>query len=627
MERQAKDGTFYKQVGSDDWTPVTRTAKDGTVYKKIGADDWTPMESKVLAQNIAAKKPEETSMASTAIRKGLQGATSGFLDEISGGIEAAGRIAGVEGLGGSFSDVKMSEGGPTLNPEDLKNSYIQARNKKREMLSQDSKDYPSISMASEIAGGVVSPANKVVTGMSAAKGGATLGALYGLGNSDSDSLGGALSDTATGALTGAAVGKVMDKAAPIISKGAQRVSDKFQSAKQKVGELAKDQAEKWEFKSTGAMLKDWRNADSKDEVNKIGRWMLDNKIAKAGSSVEDVAEAANKQKEKAGALLEEIYTKSGNTLKDSEKGFNPLRDKDRIMNAAKKEIGDTIGAESVLSQLSSYIDDLAIKQGNKTLSPKRANEIKGAFDEQINYSRNPLTKEPAKEKTYSGARRELNNIILESIDSIDDKALGNALRDANKNYGMSSKVSVISNDRVQRENANKFFGLTDNITGIGSVVASLMTGNPVTGLAMIGGKKVAEKYGATTTAAALDALSKRLLKNPEMQSLAKTDPTKFNNAVIGIFENLDSKNQLSLPKSADGQPPQKGPDKWANDGYEKVIKHDTSGIFDDPYLIQKIKKTKSGKELLIRASDLKPGSEAMEKVVLKIKSEFMNGEA
>lgn len=46
MERQAKDGTIFKQVGQDEWEPVTRTAKDGTVYKKMGADEWAPLESR-----------------------------------------------------------------------------------------------------------------------------------------------------------------------------------------------------------------------------------------------------------------------------------------------------------------------------------------------------------------------------------------------------------------------------------------------------------------------------------------------------------------------------------------------------------------------------------------------------
>lgn len=44
MERQAKDGTIYRQVGQDEWEPVTRRAKDGTTYVKVGQDEWTPLE-------------------------------------------------------------------------------------------------------------------------------------------------------------------------------------------------------------------------------------------------------------------------------------------------------------------------------------------------------------------------------------------------------------------------------------------------------------------------------------------------------------------------------------------------------------------------------------------------------
>lgn len=51
MERQAKDGTVYQQVGEDFWQPVTRQAKDGTVYKKVGSDDWTPMEASQPVEN------------------------------------------------------------------------------------------------------------------------------------------------------------------------------------------------------------------------------------------------------------------------------------------------------------------------------------------------------------------------------------------------------------------------------------------------------------------------------------------------------------------------------------------------------------------------------------------------
>lgn len=65
MERRAKDGTFYRQIGEDQWEPVTRKAKDGTVYKKIGEDDWEPMQQALpsaptpIAQESQQVTPKE----------------------------------------------------------------------------------------------------------------------------------------------------------------------------------------------------------------------------------------------------------------------------------------------------------------------------------------------------------------------------------------------------------------------------------------------------------------------------------------------------------------------------------------------------------------------------------------
>lgn len=785
MERQAKDGTVYKQVGSDEWTPVTRTAKDGTVYKKMGEDAWTPLE---VPSN---QDPQKVSTTVSAVRKGIQGATGGFLDEASGVVEAAGRVFGKQGLGGSFDDVKDDPNGPTLDWDELKKAYEEGVRRKREYLAKDSKDNPKTSVVAEIAGGFASPLNKVTKGMSAVKGGLTTGAVYGLGNSEADSLGGLAFDTTVGAVGGAVIGKGAEKVAPYIEKGLQGSQVAVQKAKEKLGNYTKGKAEEWGFKTTGAMLKDWRNADDRGEVNKIGRWVLD-KGLKAGSTVDDVAVLAEAERGKAALILDDIYAKSGNALKGSGKGFDPIRDKQRIMQAAEKELGDSVGGEAVLKQLSNYIDDLALKYGDapndvlkakyqkdvakykneyKTylkekkeykkafgdaadeqqqmlasfnddsqrsatklrqvelqgndpavmrpesydfetqmdlfalpqaptgmfnpargaddllplsqkmamntrtnqimlnegkqaqaigteltprtvvnapyrgvietgdqlsmrfqptapnrpqkpdvvrnpMSPRRANEIKGAFDEQINYSRNPLTNEPNKEKVFSGARRELNDVILESIDSIDDKVLGDALRRANTDYGTSSKISRIAGDRAQREKANKFFGLTDNITGVGGVAVSLMTGTPLTGLAMIGVKKAADKYGASTTAVALDALSKRLLKNPNLQQLAKVNPQQFNATVISLFESLESRGQLRFPKAAQNEKPTKGPDKWANDGIEMIQR---SGANLDRKVLEKLKETPNGKKLLIEASSAK-NEKAMAKVLEKIRT-------
>jgi hypothetical protein len=73
---------------------------------------------------------------------------------------------------------------------------------------------------------------------------------------------------------------------------------------------------------------------------------------------------------------------------------------------------------------------------------------------------------------------------------------------------------------------------------------------------------------------------------------------------------------------SDSAPPTKGASKWANDGLKKLIDHsgsdgalgkiDTSAIKD-----QKLK------DMLIAASDLKPGSKAMEKVLVQVKARLV----
>jgi hypothetical protein len=83
MERQAKDGTFYRQVGQDDWEPVTRQAKDGTVYKKIGADDWEPIE-------MPGPKEESMGDQARAFAEGIaDSSTLGTLPYIKAGVDKA----------------------------------------------------------------------------------------------------------------------------------------------------------------------------------------------------------------------------------------------------------------------------------------------------------------------------------------------------------------------------------------------------------------------------------------------------------------------------------------------------------------------------------------------------------
>lgn len=103
MERRAKDGTFYRQVGPDSWEPVTRTAKSGEVYKKIGADEWAPIEQPKQAGPTVADKAR-------AAAEGLaESATIGTLPYLKAGAEAltdlaAEKISGAQPDETEFSD-------------------------------------------------------------------------------------------------------------------------------------------------------------------------------------------------------------------------------------------------------------------------------------------------------------------------------------------------------------------------------------------------------------------------------------------------------------------------------------------------------------------------------------------
>lgn len=60
----------------------------------------------------------------------------------------------------------------------------------------------------------------------------------------------------------------------------------------------------------------------------------------------------------------------------------------------------------------------------------------------------------------------------------------------------------------------------------------------------------------------------------------------------------------------------KGKDRWALNGYSKIVDHNQA--FSDPNTAKRLFSTKEGKELLIKASDLKPGSKAMDDIANKL---------
>lgn len=74
----------------------------------------------------------------------------------------------------------------------------------------------------------------------------------------------------------------------------------------------------------------------------------------------------------------------------------------------------------------------------------------------------------------------------------------------------------------------------------------------------------------------------------------------------------------ALRVSGPDNQPKRGRDKWANDGFEKLIEHSPDSALQENR--EKLLSDPGTKDLLIRASDLKPGTKAMDDMMIKIKN-------
>jgi hypothetical protein len=194
--------------------------------------------------------------------------------------------------------------------------------------------------------------------------------------------------------------------------------------------------------------------------------------------------------------------------------------------------------------------------------------------------------------------------LIRQVDKLDDEALRDLFRDSVGTASNMKKVMDSFPDKV----------------GPSGTPQGLMYSN-IFDLAQ---RQVTDfgRYGAYKflSSSTTKAIGKRLQQLPEFRSLAETKPEVFN-MVVGNFARALENPSSALPKVADEK--SKGEKKWADDGLKKILDH-----VKDP----EQKKTFEGarnqmlenpklKQLLIYASDLKPGSPAMDKVLEQIKKE------
>jgi len=522
-------------------------------------------------------------------RGAAQGATLGFADEISGGVEALWNKA-------------------NGNPTEFGKLYALYRDESRNNFKKAKDENPGSYLGGEIAGGV---STAFVPGVAAAKGAklasiaaraAGVGAASGAGYSDEDSTKGIVKD----ALIGASVGGATAAAAPYVGK-----------AVSSLGSKTKDLAEKFGARAIGVERATAKKLGD-EKLKEVGRYSIDNLLSPLAST-EDLISRNESIKKTAMEARKSAYDQIDKAGKST---FNPLdvatKLEQKVLEGKNRQHLDT---QELIKKLNPEIDNI-LSRGGGNISMETAQELvsnlgkKAKFDTSRSNESNELAK-----TVYNTVREEINKAAEKGADSID---LGKIVRDSNKIFSTAKDAEALLKNKSARELGNKFIGITDwaVIGGGAPEVARSGMDSLASTAGLLGAKKGLERFGAQNTAVALDRASRLMSQAPSVAEKISRNPTVLEQTASNP---LSQKASAMLQNVADSEKkPMKGPDKWAFDGVEKIIKHDVNGELSDSAVIQELLKTQKGKKLLIEASDLTPGSKAMENVMQKIRTGYLN---
>lgn len=692
---------------------------------KFNPEDYKVKSNKFDPEMYRVQKEDRPSAVASAIRQTAQGFTGGFSDEIAGVTEAAGRIVGVDGLGGAMKNISLNPDGMTFSKEDIQRAYESGRDQERQVLKKDSEANPGTSLAANIIGGVASPINKIAKGMSVAKTGATLGGVYGLGSSESDTALGMAGDTLTGAGTGLVLGKGLEKLGNAVAPTAEKIADKIRPSVPKINKNEILQAaDRLGIKVTPGMLDDTGFVERLESSLAKSPSLFGQKVAQRQKSVTDALrdtlsgltdEATNLSPYQVGEKFKSgVTAKVGERLDPISTVFDEVAQSTKHIPVSEKSIkaitrnieADDLYSLGVGSETAKkYVDALA--------NLKNANQVKSLMTA-LNQD---LRAAQGSDKQVLGmikdklSRLENNSILRSAIEAsknpkegqIIGKEIVGDLLDARKGYaGLAQDVNSVAKDaRIKSNSPNgflnnledvpseriqdKFFNVENNRAlsnlkekfpeqfnllrqGKLKEISDSAIDNSVNGQGRLSTQKFLNEVRNLNPEAQDMLFNQGVSKLNDVSTIQKSLPRNFNPSGTAdqqswkdaLFSNVkDVPNYLlykgastnlgkkvgnaltessvdvardvtasgikglnaplarTLPEQFVTKSSLKGYDKWASDGVNKIIEHDNVFSKDQ---IESFKQNKKAKELLIKASSLKPNSKAMDKIVSELKT-------
>lgn len=477
-----------------------------------------------------------------------------------------------------------------------------------------------------------------------------------------------------GQIAGKAIGKTVQaaaetpvgqKVAKLASDAGEYVSSRLGKAGAKVGELL-----------TGVPEKEIQTyVNHADQIKQMAKASDNNTYVAADQLRSDWSNKIQKTRQELSGQISSALSKNPNKVDSA-----PIVD---ALNSAKSKINEKLYPEQI-----GQIDDLVKKIGSLSedgqLSLSHANDVKKFLQDQAATAYKPngifsLGTESAKAAKSGAAvaRQVVNdaeplvkkaNDQLAHLHDIEDSMNLNLLKDGKpeasilaagsggnarnaqglKDLGAATGHDMIGDSEklasmrtfgspklMAADSTGKAAGRVGLAAGLGYVVggpaggvaAAALTSPMALRTAIDAGKIGAKELSYLASSVEGKALmNKALAMDKGGMELGQLNQKMSQKFVPGVIPKAAANQSPQSNPQSNNESPKKGEAKWASDGVDKLKEHDPAGFTLSPKKIDKLMTTRKGKELLIRASSLTPGSPAMEKVVQQIRTGFIQGE-
>lgn len=393
---------------------------------------------------------------------------------------------------------------------------------------------------------------------------------------------------------------------------AKKAIQAVKPAVDRVGQAFKRFAEGRAAKALGA-TKSIVKREGAENIRQTARAALDEGVISPLGSTEKMLSRAEALRERGGKMMGEVYDKIDDA---GASAFNPLDTAVKV----EKELGDFYRSpinRGETRQLENTLESIVMR-GDKNIPLREAQKLKEELGKVANWKNNlnVTDKEQMARQAYGIVSQAIDEAAEAGAKSVNVPGLRQELATGKKLFQSGHKATKLLEDKFAAESGNNLIGLTDFITATGATSYGLATEDWATAAAIMGAKKFGQKYGNQLAARSSDAIAKALLQSPRLAKLQKVNPRGFQALVSGMRA-MGANSQTV----ADADIPTKGPQKWAHDGFNKILKHaseaDRSKIEGIRDALMSDPKTR---EILMDASDLTPGSKGMDRLFRRIKN-------